>query len=79
MGSFTGECVTSPGRDPKWRVIDVEQDNVFDISCKDASKCNEPPQPSALLTHDFDNFKIEVGHTFSYFCPTKEKSEWFSV
>ena len=73
MDSFTGECVARPNQDPKWRILDVDQDDVFDIRCKDNNKCNEPPQRFKNLTHDFDNFKIDLGHTFSYYCPTKER------
>lgn len=53
------------------------QDNVSDIRCKEANKCNEPPYPSDVLTHDFDNYKINENDTFSYYCPTKEKSKKF--
>ena len=79
MRNFIGECITSPDKDPTWVVLDVDQANVSDIRCKEATKCNEPPFPTATLINDFDNYQINIGDSFSYFCPSEEKSMYSSL
>ena len=75
VSNFTGECVAEPDEAPRWVVLDVDQADVSDIRCKDATKCNEPPYPSENLINDFDNYKINIGDSFSYFCPSEDKSK----
>ena len=67
--------MTDPVEDPRWVVLDVDQANVSDISCKEANKCNEPPYPTDNLINDFDNYGINIGDSFSYFCPSEDKSK----
>ena len=74
--NFTGECVTEPDKDPGWVVVDGDQADVSDIRCKEANKCNEPPYPSENLINDFDNYKINIGDSFSYFCRSEDKSKF---
>ena len=75
MRDFTAECLTEPEKDPRWVVLDVDQANVSDIRCKEADKCNEPPYPADNLINDFDNHRINIGDSFSYFCPSEDKSK----
>ena len=62
---FTATC-----RGGQW---EVEEDELEDMSCKDSSRCYDPPPASDLLTSDFDQFKIDPGDSFSFSCQSEDK------
>ena len=76
VSKFSAQCKVSPGEDSHWVVQDVDQDDVSDIRCKDARQCNEPPPLANTLVSDFDDYKINVDDSCSYFCPSKEKGKF---
>ena len=62
------------GKLPVWKIDGVSLSDSADISCKDGSKCVDPPLAfgNSLLLSDFDGEKHDNGTTFKLVCPTNQ-------